>query len=805
MTYTFTCHQDTVKSTKGIIVRFDNATLLLDPSWTGESSYEDCTQFWRDLIPQIDIILLSQPTREYLGAYTLLYREFLSHFKTRILVYATLPVVNLGRITTIEQYVSKGIVGPFDSAKMDIEDIEMSFDHIMSLKYFQTVDLKSKYDGLSLIAYNSGYAPGGAIWCITTYSEKILYLPRWNHTRDTILNSASILDKNGKPMSVLMRPSAIITSNNKLGSPIPHRKRATKFKDIIKKAINSNTSVVIPTSLGGKFMELLALMHNFFYDYSKSNLLSDLSILLVSYSKGRVLTYAKSMLEWLSSEVVKTYEARDNRSPFDLGKGLKIVSPEGISKYPGIKICFVSDVESLVNDVISRMCTREKATVILTEKFLSYEDHILSRMYFKWQKSISATDPNSINSNPILFLESVTINQIKLQPLTNDEVNIHREVVEQRWKERSELLEKLTSCGTNEDELAGSTSFDEEDEEEDILGTTNHQNSLRPKIEMPVDTIILQNFLPKHKMFGFQPGKVKHDEYGDFVDFSQFIQITGLNKRGFPDEIGEDEEDYDPYELEDSRRSQGNGNNYNIKRQQEQDNSIKNDNYDDITYLDVLNRPQHRIKLQTQIDLRCSVVFIDMESVVDTRSASIILPALKPKKILFLPPFDISNHCLIDQFEKRSLEVVKPEFNINVEMHTTTKSLDISIDLELDQSLKWQKISDGYSIAHVVGRLVNENDPKLSHRDKLFLKPLFNASKINTKGFLHIGDVRLAELKRKLNAQNHVAEFKGEGILVVDGKVAVHKISDGETIVDGQPSELFYKVKSAVKDMLAQV
>ncbi|OXT09618.1 hypothetical protein B9K03_12250, partial [Rothia sp. Olga] len=67
------------------------------------------------------------------------------------------------------------------------------------------------------------------------------------------------------------------------------------------------------------------------------------------------------------------------------------------------------------------------------------------------------------------------------------------------------------------------------------------------------------------------------------------------------------------------------------------------------------------------------------------------------------------------------------------------------------------------------------------------------------------GDVRLAELKRKLTEQNYVAEFKGEGTLVIDDQVAVRKINDGETIIDGSPSELFDTVKTLVTDMLAKI
>lgn len=149
------------------------------------------------------------------------------------------------------------------------------------------------------------------------------------------------------------------------------------------------------------------------------------------------------------------------------------------------------------------------------------------------------------------------------------------------------------------------------------------------------------------------------------------------------------------------------------------------------------------------------------------------------------------------------------DFNKSASFDTVIKSLDISVDPELDQNLKWQSISDGYTIAHVVGRLVKDvtqaSDNTKQHRNKWVLKKLSNASKFHPKISLAIGDVKLAELKRKLTQTNHTAEFRGEGSLVVDNKVVVRKISDGETVVDGTPSEIFYEVKRLVADMLAKV
>jgi cleavage and polyadenylation specificity factor subunit 2 len=49
---------------------------------------------------------------------------------------------------------------------------------------------------------------------------------------------------------------------------------------------------------------------------------------------------------------------------------------------------------------------------------------------------------------------------------------------------------------------------------------------------------------------------------------------------------------------------------------------------------------------------------------------------------------------------------------------------------------------------------------------------------------LHVGDMRLADLRRLMVATGHSAEFRGEGTLVIDGNIAVKKLGTGKIIVE---------------------
>ncbi|CCD26045.2 cleavage polyadenylation factor subunit CFT2 NDAI_0G02680 [Naumovozyma dairenensis CBS 421] len=846
MTYKVSCCDDGSGQTVGTLLKFDNVvTILIDPGWASSAvSYEDSVRYWTNVIPEVDIILLSQPTGECLGAYTLLYTNFLSHFKSRIEVYSTLPIANLGRVSMIESYASKGIIGPYNTNRLDLEDIEKSFDHISILKYSQTVDLRSKFDGLSLIAYNSGSNPGGTIWSISTYSEKLIYVHRWNHTRDSILNPASLLDQTtGKPLASLLKPSGVITTLDKFGSIDPFKRRVKLFKGTVWNSLNNNGSVLIPVEMGsGKFLDILVIIHEFLFENGKNPFYKHLPVLLVSYSKGRALTYTKSMLEWLSSSLLKTWESRSsNPSPFDLGNRFKVVTSDELSKYPNSKICLVSNVDILLDETVAHLCDsksqhQNKTTILLTSNM---NNGILQNMKECWEEQ------KVKEGDLIKFNKTISVHNIQLDPLNDEELSEYKSVLEER-KNKEKLIIESIKRGKHKDkiltlDLHGKDSIldasrkssiidltnadeEEEDEEED----EDEDDALSSKalyakrIHTPVDIIIQPNLPPKSKMFQFYPTKLKTDDYGTVIDFTMLIPKDDEDDKDFESELtkkrridrlqnkGQDTEDMNMPVAQFTKKEKLNQNNNNTIT----DSSFIQPNFDNIDFLKTDNTPQKRTLTKKNHIINCSISYINLESLVDQRSASVIWPSLKPRKLILFGPDKIQDRTLMKILVKKGVDVTALPLNKPTEFTTSIKAFDISIDPELDQILNWQRISDGYTIAHVTGHLVKEipnatatqaTKIQQNTKNKLILKPLNSMTKVHASGALSVGDVRLVELKRNLTAKNHVAEFKGEGTLVVDNKVTVRKISDGETVIDGPPSELFQLVKKSVTEMLAKI
>ena len=79
---------------------------------------------------------------------------------------------------------------------------------------------------------------------------------------------------------------------------------------------------------------------------------------------------------------------------------------------------------------------------------------------------------------------------------------------------------------------------------------------------------------------------------------------------------------------------------------------------------------------------------------------------------------------------------------------------------------------------------------------------------------LHVGDLRLADLRRAMQGSGHQAEFRGEGTLLIDGTVAVKKTGEGRIEVEsvglplgmsGRGRGTFYEVRKVIYDNLAVV
>ncbi|KAM9913810.1 hypothetical protein OXX69_001272 [Metschnikowia pulcherrima] len=907
---------------KATMLDFDGEIrILADPGWNGENP--DDVLFLEKYLGDVDMLVLSHSTPEYIGAYILLCIKF-PMLMSAIPVYATVAVSQLARVSTVEFYRARGVLGPVETALCEVSDVDEWYDKVVSVKFQQNMAMLE--NRLMLTAYNSGHTLGGAFWLISKRMEKVVYAPTWNHSKDSFLNSASFISPNGNPVASLVRPTTLITGSD-LGSSMPHKRRADKFLQLVNATLANGGAVLLPVAISGRFLELLHLID----DHLSHLPGAAIPVYFLSYSGTKVLSYAANLLDWMSSQLIKEYEgiAAESRAysqvPFEPSKVDLLADPRELIQLPGPKIVFASGLDFASGDLSAQamqfLCQDEKSTLILTEKTsFASTNTLTASLYHEWYKLAAAKNGGVVEDGVPVPLEKVISMEewAAEEELTGRELAAFKEGV--MSSRRQKLLEKVRDKKNknilNEDDDDESSSDDAESSDEekpehpntalttpsatpaaptgtvDVLKThemfVGDYITERLESNKPIDIRVTVKMKPKQAMF---PNPIvrkrKFDDYGEVIDMKDFQSADDNNannklisesKRKF--ELN----DKGKWGERDERRKGG-------RRGEEKKSAAKNRLTPQETLnnevlqknLDALYKPIRRVALKTierssvlQLKIRCGLSYVDLSGLVDLRSLVMIVSVLRPQSLVLLPDptyaqghDDTLNgrHLLQAAFEKQKSEqkskiasdsllsstrfsalttshrgisksqqsgmkVILAEQNkceqVGGDGAGRHQEFEVRLDSQLDTTLKWQKLAGNYRITKVRGELsiyesqltLNKQHPD-SINSQFILKPVFTegtATHLGSEkpGFgssLAIGNVRLPELKKNLMALNMDAEFKGEGVLVVNDEIAIKKVSmgayqgedTGDLVIDGQIGPLYYKVKKCIKEMLAFV
>lgn len=381
-------------------------------------------------VPTLSIILLTHATISHIGAFA----HCCKHFPlfTRIPIYATLPVIQLGRTLLQDLYSSSPLAGTTIPASAlseasyscsqksvinidsDIllpsptnEEIQTYFGLIHPLKYSQPQQplpspLSPPLNGLTITAYNAGHTLGGTIWHIQHGLESIVYAVDWNQARENVLAGAAWFGGagggGGEIIELLRKPTALICSSRGcersalLGGKA---KRDELLLEMIKSAARKGGIILIPTDSSARVMELAYLLEHAWRSETEddSSPLQASKLYLASKNIGATMRYTRSMLEWMDEGIVREFEAnagtqqkqgvQDNVSnvgPFDF-KHLRLLERRGqIDRVLGetdslgrsiSKVIVASDTSlewGFSREVLRKIADDSRNLVILTER-----------------------------------------------------------------------------------------------------------------------------------------------------------------------------------------------------------------------------------------------------------------------------------------------------------------------------------------------------------------------------------------------------------------------------------------------------
>ncbi|KAI1505129.1 beta-lactamase-like protein [Biscogniauxia marginata] len=401
--------------------------VLVDVGWDESFDVAKLKELEKQ-VPTLSLILLTHATTSHIAAFA----HCCKHFPlfTRIPIYATTPVIALGRTLLQDLYASTPLAATTippssldevsyttQQPSSDIllqaptaEDIATYFSLIHPLKYSQPHQpLGSPFspplNGLTITAYNSGHTLGGTIWHIQHGLESIVYAVDWNQGRENVYAGAAWLGGAGgggaEVIEQLRKPTALVCSSR--GGEKPslsggRTKRDEQLLDKVKSCVARGGTVLIPIDSSARVLELAYLMeHAWRLDSATpDSQLKSAKLYLAGRNIHSTMRYARSMLEWMDEGIVREFEAvadgikkvngaadgtrqGKDTGPFDLrflrlldrkGQIDKVLSRDGENDSPTGKVILASDtsLEWGFSKLILRQLAEEpKNMVILTE------------------------------------------------------------------------------------------------------------------------------------------------------------------------------------------------------------------------------------------------------------------------------------------------------------------------------------------------------------------------------------------------------------------------------------------------------
>ncbi|KAL2887577.1 Cleavage factor two protein 2 [Ceratocystis lukuohia] len=351
-------------ATQSLLELDGGVKLLVGLGWDASFDVEKLAELERQVATQsISLILLTHATVGHLAAYAHCCKNF-ARF-TQIPVYATRPVIDLGRTLLQDLYESAPLAatiipkssfadtassnavasspdnsGSDSSPSLDnlllqppsAEEIAKYFSLIQPLKYSQPhqpiqTPGTPPLNGLTITAYNSGRTLGGTIWHIQHGMESIVYAVDWNQARENVFAGAAWLGGAGsggaEVIEQLRQPTALICSSRGATKPAlsgGRNKRDEQLLETVKSIALGGGTVLIPVDSSARVLEIAYLLEHAWRTANDPKL-EGIQLFLAGKSMSSTLRYAGTMLEWMDDNINREFEAINDRSHNQANQG----------------------------------------------------------------------------------------------------------------------------------------------------------------------------------------------------------------------------------------------------------------------------------------------------------------------------------------------------------------------------------------------------------------------------------------------------------------------------------------------------
>ncbi|KIL00069.1 hypothetical protein PAXRUDRAFT_822086 [Paxillus rubicundulus Ve08.2h10] len=871
--------------TRGIVplaylLQVDDVRILLDcgsPDWTPEEHHPtpdlvQPTNFpWshycnalRGCAPTVDLVLLSHGDLAHTGLYAYAY----AHWGLKAPAYTTIPVQAMARIATLEDAEGtrdeQDIRDPEEQSRPNdnpasagteqedpdvdtspeypsmkyvatVHDVHEAYDAVNTLRYSQPTHLQGKCQGITITPFSAGHTLGGTIWKIRSPSAgTIVYAVNMNHMRERHLDGTVLFRPSaGGVFEPLARPDLFITDADRANVITSRRKdRDAAMIDAIGATLSSRCSLLLPCDAGPRLLELLVLLdqHWKYADFRYP-------ICLMSRNGREMLTFVRSMMEWVGGTVSKedvgvdgsgktgNKRRRGDDDADDEALGAFALrfryleffpNPQSlVQKYSSKDPKVILAVPASLSHGPSRSLFADFAAVpdnvvLLTSKG---EEGTMARMLFdRWsgsQRGDDTWDKGKIGCN-VMMDGALQLRMNSKVPLQGAELEAYlakeRATKEKEAAQQAVIARNQRMLEADEDESDEESDSDEEDEveralDEDQMDTTDgdiattDSSKRRRNAEKMEDNadwgldmddgltktllsfdIYLKGNVSKATSFFKSAGSQTH----------RFRMFPYVEKKRRVDEFGETidvgmwlrrgkvfEEEAETDEVKEGKRKQA----------------------EEEAKAAVQEPPSKYVSSAIEIQLACRLLFVDMEGLNDGRAVKTIVPQVNPRKMILVHASGDAAQVLIEscgQIRAMTKDIYAPEAGESVQIGQQTNSFSISLSDELLNTLKMSRFEDN-EVGYVTGRVVNHFsstipvlEPSASSvpadanvrtdvsRNRVLGSRLAQPLPRSTM----IGELKLTALKARLASIGIPSELIGEGVLICGAGARRHQSAD---------------------------
>ncbi|CAL4993750.1 unnamed protein product [Urochloa decumbens] len=647
-------------------------------------------------------------------------------------------------------------VSDFDLFTLD--DIDAAFKNVVTLKYFQNYLLNDKGEGIVIIPHVAGHSLGGTVWKITKDGEDIVYAVDFNHRKERHLK-ATVLGS-------VVRPAVLITdAYNALNNQCYKKTQDEDFIDSLVNVLVSNGSVLLPVDTAGRVLELLLILDKVKsptfilggYSCYFNNVLpfcldmlqywSERDLVYPIYFLTNVSTstidYVKSLLEWMSDEIRKSFE-ENRENAFFLKKVTLIINKEELDKLgdaPKVVLASMASLEvGFSHDIFVDMANEAGNLVLFTEKGqLGTLAHMLQM------------DP------PPRAVKVTMSNRI---PLVGDELKAFEEE-QVRIKKEEMLKARLVREGGMKDfHGLNAKAFDPV-----VIDASSSRKSSNAGSHLGGNMdILIHGFVPPPTSVA--PRFLLFENTAEWDDFGEIINTDEMMKRG---EI-------------DNTLMLGSIEGLDAKIDE------------DLACLLHDSTPSKIISNEMTVHVKCSLIYMDFEGRSDARSIKSVIAHVAPRKLVLVHGSTEATEHLKIHCAENSKHVYAPKIEETIDVTSDISFYKVQLSENLTSHIMPRKIGE-LEIAWLDAEVEKEDE-------NLILNP--PSSTPPPRRPVLVGDLKLADLKQFLEYNGLQVEF-ADGALRCGEYITLRKIivdssqkgsaGSQQIVIEGPLCEDYYKIR----------